>query len=78
MPVVVDTDTHAFLLDNPGIELDVDVSASTLYLPDGRSVEFPIDRFARYCLVEGIDQLGFLQKQLGAIETYEENRSWKP
>jgi 3-isopropylmalate/(R)-2-methylmalate dehydratase small subunit len=78
VPIVVDTDTHAFLLDNPGIELDVDVSASTLHLPDGRSVEFPIDRFARYCLVEGIDQLGYLRKQLDAIESFEEDRSWTP
>jgi 3-isopropylmalate/(R)-2-methylmalate dehydratase small subunit len=78
VPIVVDAETHAFLLDNPGMELDVDVSTSTLHLPDGRSVGFPIDRFARYCLVEGIDQLGYLQQQLGAIESFEEDRSWKP
>jgi len=78
VPVVVDADTHEFLLSNPGIELDIDVPSATVSLPGGRSVAFSIDRFARYCLVEGIDQLGYLQKQLDAIESFEEVRSWTP
>ena len=78
VPIVVDQDTHDFLLDNPGIEVTVDVAAATLALPDGKTVTFPIDDFARYCLVEGIDQLGFLQQQSEAIRRFEEARSWKP
>ena len=39
---------------------------------------FPIDAFARYCLVEGIDQLGFLQQQMNRITTFEEQRPWTP
>ena len=78
VPVVVDTDTHHWLLDNPGAEIVIDVESATLTLPDGRRVEFPIDGFARYCLLEGIDQLGYLQKQLPAIEQFEETRPWKP
>jgi 3-isopropylmalate/(R)-2-methylmalate dehydratase small subunit len=47
-------------------------------LPDGSIIEYPIDEFARYCLVQGIDQLGYLQQQSDAIATFEETRSWKP
>ena len=76
--VVVDQDTHDWLMANPGAELDIDVEASTLTLPTGDLVEFPIDGFARYCLVQGIDQLGYLQNQADAIRAFEESRSWTP
>ncbi len=78
IPVVVDSDTHQWLLDNPGVEICIDVRASTLALPDGRVIEFPIDRFARHCLVEGIDQLGYLQQHSDAIGSFEETRPWTP
>ena len=78
LPIVVDTDTHAWLLEHPGAGLVIDVAAATVTLPDGRSVSFPIDGFARYCLLEGIDQLGFLRAQIEAVEQFEETRSWKP
>jgi 3-isopropylmalate/(R)-2-methylmalate dehydratase small subunit len=78
VPVIVDAATHAYLLSNPGIEIEVDVEQSMLKLPDGKAVEFPIDSFARYCLVEGIDQLGYLQQHLGAIREFEERRPWTP
>lgn len=78
LPIIIDVDTHEWLLANPGVELSVDVERSTLILPDGRAVEYPIDAFARYCLMQGMDQLGFLQQQLGSIETFEEMRAWKP
>ena len=78
LPIVVDTATHDWLLRNPGVEVAIDVEASALTLPDGRSVEYPIDSFARYCLLEGIDQLGFLQKHDQLITSFEENRPWTP
>lgn len=78
LPVVVDRDTHAWLLDNPGIEVTIDVATSTLTLPDGRSVEYPIDGFARFCLLEGIDQLGFIRQHEADIARFEENRDWTP
>ncbi len=78
LPVIVDADTHRWLLEHPGVALDIDVEAATLSLPDGTCVKFPIDAFARYCLVEGIDQLGFLQQHARAIDSFEENRSWTP
>lgn len=76
--IVVDEDTHRWLLDNPGAEVSIDVETTSITLPDGRSIGFTIDGFSRYCLLEGIDQLGFLRKQMQAIETFEEERAWKP
>lgn len=78
LAIVVDGATHQWLLDNPGIELSIDVAANTLTLPDGRAVEFPLDGFSRYCLLEGIDQLGFLQQHMDDIKQFEERRTWIP
>ncbi len=78
LPIVVDTETHQWLLQNAGALVDIDVAASTLTLPDGKAVEFPIDEFSRYCLIKGIDQLGFLQRQSKDIDAFEEKRSWTP
>ncbi len=78
LPIVVDAGTHEWLLQNPGVELAIDVAASTLTLPDGSVLLFPIDTFARYCLIEGIDELGFLQQRLANIEKFEKERSWTP
>jgi 3-isopropylmalate/(R)-2-methylmalate dehydratase small subunit len=76
--IVVDEQTHHWLLDNPGAELSIDVENATISLPDGRTAPFTLDAFARYCLVEGIDQLGYLQRQMGQIEAFEETRKWTP
>ena len=78
LPVVVDQKTHDWLMSNPGCNVDIDVTASTLTVADGKTVEFPIDRFARYCLVEGIDQLDFLRNEEQAIRQFEETRPWTP
>lgn len=78
VPVTVDAEIHEWLLENPGAEVAIDVPTSTLTLPDGCNIRFPIDGFARHCLVEGIDQLGYLRQQMPAIEHFEENRSWTP
>jgi 3-isopropylmalate/(R)-2-methylmalate dehydratase small subunit len=74
LPVVVDEATHAWLLAHPGAEVEVDLPATTLRLPDGRAVTFPIEAFSRYCLMNGIDELGYLLGQLPAIERYEQAR----
>ncbi len=76
--IVVDDATHQWLLDNPGADVAIDVEAMTITLPDGRSASFPLDAFARYCLLNGIDQLGYLQRQVDAITRFEEDRSWTP
>jgi 3-isopropylmalate/(R)-2-methylmalate dehydratase small subunit len=78
LPIVVDETSHALLLANPGSEVTIDVSASTISLPDGSEVSYPIDEFARHCLLEGVDQLGFLRQHSAEIENFEETRSWTP
>jgi 3-isopropylmalate/(R)-2-methylmalate dehydratase small subunit len=70
LPVIVDKDTHRWLLENPGAEVVVDLETTTLEA-NGMRVTFPIDRFSRYCLMNGIDQLGFLLEQDEAITRYE-------
>ena len=75
LPIVVDEQTHAWLLANPGASVKVDLQASTLTLPDGAAVEFPIEAFARYCLLNGVDELGFLLQQADAITRYEQTHA---
>jgi 3-isopropylmalate/(R)-2-methylmalate dehydratase small subunit len=71
LPVVVDEATHAWLIGNPGAEVEIDLPEATLRLPDGRAVPFPIEAFARYCLMNGVDELGYLLGQVDAIDAYE-------
>ena len=78
VPVIVPAAAHATLLADPGAEVTVDVDARTLTLPDGSTVEFPLDGFSRHCLLEGIDQLGFLLSQADAIAEFEQERPWQP
>ena len=71
LPVVVDESTHRWLVANPGAEVEVDLPAATIRLPDGRALPFPIEAFARYCLMNGVDELGYLLSQAEAIDAYE-------
>ena len=74
LPIVLDEAVVDELLDEPGIELSVDVAARSVALPDGRRFEFPLDAFAQTCLLQGVDQLGYLLKQRPAIERFEAAR----
>lgn len=71
LPIVVDEATHAWLLANPGAEVAIDLEATTLTLPDGRAVQFPVEPFARVCLLNGVDQLGYLLSKDAQISAYE-------
>jgi 3-isopropylmalate/(R)-2-methylmalate dehydratase small subunit len=72
LPIVVDSTTHEWLLANPGVNVRIDLASSTLTLPTGASVKFPIEAFARYCLLNGVDELGYLLKQDAAIARHEQ------
>jgi 3-isopropylmalate/(R)-2-methylmalate dehydratase small subunit len=74
LAVVVSAAEHRFLLEHPGIELAIDLAAGYIELPDGGRFGFQIDGFAKHCLVEGVDQLGFLLQQRAAIESFERQR----
>jgi 3-isopropylmalate/(R)-2-methylmalate dehydratase small subunit len=74
LPVVVDDATHAWLIANPGAEVQVDLATATVQVPDRPPVPFPIDPFARYCLMNGVDELGFLLSRDAEIKAYEARR----
>lgn len=75
LPIQLDDNTHAGLLQqleaDPGAKLKVELERETLTLPDGTQVKFSIDPFARKCLLEGIDQLGYLQRFSTQVEAFE-------
>jgi 3-isopropylmalate/(R)-2-methylmalate dehydratase small subunit len=72
LPIEVDEAAGQWLLQHPGAEVTIDLASATLRLPNGSTVEFPIERFARYCLLNGVDELGFLIARQGEIAAYEQ------
>ncbi len=71
VPVVLGPEEHAWLIAHPGAEVTVDVEQKTLALPDGRAIKFPLEGFSRHCLLNGIDELGFLLAQSDHITEFE-------
>jgi 3-isopropylmalate/(R)-2-methylmalate dehydratase small subunit len=78
LPVVIDEDSHAWLIAHPGAEVVVDLDALELRLPGGRTAPFEVEAFSRYCLLNGVDPLGFLLGKEDEIRRFEENRPWAP
>jgi 3-isopropylmalate/(R)-2-methylmalate dehydratase small subunit len=72
LPVVVDENTSRWLIEHPGAEVSIDLDSTTLVLPGGERVKFPLEAFSRYCLMNGIDELGFLLGRMNEIEAYEQ------
>ena len=75
VPVIVPRDVHTWLFANPEAKLALDLATQTLTLPDGRRVEFPVEAFAKHCLLEGVDELGYILNQEAAIAAYENRRA---
>lgn len=75
LPIVVDEASANWLLANSGIEVLVDLEGNRVVLPDGRELTFHIERFARYCLLNGVDELGYLRSQQEAIARFEAARA---
>ena len=75
LPIVVDDETHKQLIslaeEDPNTQIGVDLEAQQIILPDGRKVSFPVDAFSKYCLLQGVDQMGFLLNLDADIVTYE-------
>ena len=72
LPVAVDEATHYKLLDMADdAEISIDLESQTLEVPGGGSVAFSIDPFAKHCLLQGVDQLGYLQSFEDRIAEYE-------
>ena len=79
LPVTLQPQAHAALLGilakSPRAQVTIDLSAQTATLPDGSSHRFPLDPFARHCLLNGVDELGFLLENDAAITAYEAGHS---
>jgi 3-isopropylmalate/(R)-2-methylmalate dehydratase small subunit len=75
LPIVVDERTSQWLLQHPGAQVDIDLESAHLTLPTGTAVPFPIEPFARHCLLNGLDELGYLRSKLGDIERFEASQA---
>lgn len=71
VPVVIDEVPHRWLLANPGAEIVIDLERARVELPEGPPAPFELERFARYCLLNGVDQLGFLLQHEERIRAWE-------
>ncbi len=79
LPIVIPQDKHKALFAaveaNPAVEVTVDLVNQTLTLPDGSSVTFPIDEFAKYCMLQGVDELGYILQLEPEIAAFESQRT---
>jgi 3-isopropylmalate/(R)-2-methylmalate dehydratase small subunit len=79
LPIVVPPDVHQALFavveKNPDARVKVDLVAQRLTLPDGRAVAFTVDAFARACLLDGVDELGYILNREPAIAAFEARRA---
>ncbi|MBK9944749.1 MAG: 3-isopropylmalate dehydratase small subunit [Kouleothrix sp.] len=75
LPIQVDTETYYQLVslfdEDPSTSVTVDLANQQVILPGGQAVGFPIDGFAKHCLLNGVDQLGFLLSEEAGIAAYE-------
>ena len=78
LPIVVPADVHAELFAAVDRDADamvkVDLAAQTLTTPGGRQVEFPVDGFSKHCLLEGVDELGYILSRETDIAGFEAGR----
>lgn len=80
LPVEIEPEAHQQLLDlvlqHPETQVTIDLSTQSVETADGWSAGFPIDSFNKTCLLEGVDQLGYLLRHLKEIDAYEQRRPW--
>ena len=75
LPIVVPADVHAELFAaEAGATIKIDLPNQTLTTPSGRQVEFPVDAFSKHCLVEGVDELGYIMQHESQIAAFEAGR----
>ena len=75
LPITVDKDTHARLMEDPGGRVSIDLDKSELTIGNNPPIKFHIEPFARRCLIEGVDPMGWLVDRVPTIETYERERA---
>ncbi len=78
LPIVLDEPVVQDLMQRPDEVLRIDVASNSLHTPDGRCFHFPLDAFARTCLLEGVDEMGYLLARNEAISAFEQRREQEP
>ncbi|MDP3079485.1 MAG: 3-isopropylmalate dehydratase small subunit [Brevundimonas sp.] len=78
LPVVVDQATWDDLANNPDQPVTIDLEAGELRRGNHAAVSFTVEPFARQCLLDGVDTLGWLQSHMPAIEAFERNAHPEP
>jgi 3-isopropylmalate/(R)-2-methylmalate dehydratase small subunit len=77
LPIAILRDAHKKLMDavraNPNLTVTVDLARQQITLPDGSTAQFPIDEFAKFCMLEGVDELGYILQQEPAIAAFEQS-----
>ena len=75
LPVIVPADVHEELFraveQDPNAVVKIDLARQTLTTPGGREVEFPVDGFSKHCLLEGVDELGYMLQNADKIAAFE-------
>jgi len=75
LPIIVDQETHRMLAalssSSPETTVTVDLSRQTVSLPGGASFRFPVEPFAKACLLNGVDELGYILGHKDTIAAYE-------
>ena len=75
LPIIIEETAHKWLLDNPDAEVTVDLGTCEVHLPGNHGTySFEIDAFSRHCLMEGVDEMGYLQNQNAQIAAFETDR----
>jgi 3-isopropylmalate/(R)-2-methylmalate dehydratase small subunit len=75
VPVAIPAEAHRALLEavelDPELQATIDLTTRTLTVPGGMTVGFPIDEFSRHCLLEGVDELGYILQHEAQIAAFE-------
>ena len=78
LPIVVNKSILEKLMNHSGEMLYIDIKMSKIITSYNAEIDYEIDEFSKYCIIEGIDQLGYLQRNNKVIEKFEEKRTWTP
>lgn len=74
LPIEIDKKVHHQLLVSPGESVTVDLEKQDIKFGDGWRCFFDVEPFARRCLLDGVDPLGFLLERLPEIQNYEASK----
>ena len=77
LPIAIEPEAHAALVaartKDPALEISIDLEKQTISWP-GHTASFPVDAFSKKCLLQGVDELGYLLGFTKQVEAYEQRR----